>query len=63
MNSKIVRNLFGAVLALSLTGMTTLTIVHSVERPYVASDAPAVSSPSDTPARVAQCAGHGKALC
>ena len=63
MNRKIVRNLFGAVLALSLTGMTTVTIVHSVQRPYVASDAPVVPSPSDTSARVALCAGHGKALC
>jgi hypothetical protein len=78
MNRRIVRNLFGAAVALSLTVMTTQTIVNSVQRPAAASDvaayeaaasdaaasnAAAVQSPSGTSAQVALCAGRGKALC
>ncbi len=73
MNRRIVRNLIGAAVALSLTAMTTQTIVNSVQQPAAASvaaaydaaagDAGAVQSVSDATAQVALCAGRGKALC
>ena len=36
MNPKTLRNLLGAVMALTLTTLTTQTIVHAAPRPYAA---------------------------
>jgi hypothetical protein len=63
MNPKTLRNLLGAVMALTLTTLTTQTIVHAAPRPYAAA-APQTAETRPAPsASVAQCAGPGRAVC
>ena len=63
MNYSTLRNLFAALLALSVTAITTQTIVHDAPRPYLASAAPLVQPAPAMPAPVALCGGRSGTVC
>jgi hypothetical protein len=63
MKPNTLRNLLGAVLALTLTVLTTQTIVHATPRPYSAVAPQILATQSGPSAGVAPCAGYRRALC